>query len=124
MEPLNWTAIIVGTLVAFFVGWLYYSPKVLGHTWALGSRIDPNPPAKMPVMAMSLQIVALFLLAIVIGLTAQIEALGTAIAAILAAATLVMAQDAFSEKNKAAVLIDGGFIVLAGIIMIVCQGIF
>ncbi|MGH1465653.1 MAG: DUF1761 domain-containing protein [Cognatishimia sp.] len=124
MEPLNWTAILVGTFVAFIVGWLYFSPKVFGRAWAIGSRIDPNPPAKMPILAMGLQVVALFLLAIVIGLTAQIEALGTAIAAILAAATLVMAQDAFSEKSNTAVLIDGGYVVLSGIIMIVFQGVF
>lgn len=123
-EALHWTAVLVGTVVAFFVGWLYFSPKMLGKTWAEGSRISPEPPETMPWMAMILQVVALFLLALVIGMTAQVNALFTAIVAILAGAGLVMAQDAFSQKSTAAVLIDGIYVVLAGAIMIVCQGIF
>lgn len=124
VDPLNWTAVIVGTIAAFLFGWLFYSPKMLGRTWAVGSRISPEPPETMPWMAMILQLVALFVLALVVGMTAQTHALATAIVAILAGAALVMAQDAFSQKSTAAIMIDGGFVVLAGAIMIVCQGIF
>ena len=123
-EALNWTAILVGTVVAFLAGWAIYSPMLLGKTWAIGSRISPEPPEQMPWMAMALQVIGLFLLALVIGMTAQIEALTTAIVAILAAAGMVMAQDAFSQKSGAAILIDGAYVVIAGAIMIVCQGIF
>ncbi len=73
---------------------------------------------------MILQLIALFVLALVVGMTAQTHALTTAIVAILAGATLVMAQDAFSQKSTAAIMIDGGFVVFAGAIMIVCQGVF
>lgn len=97
-EALNWTAVLVGTVISFFVGWLYFSPKVFGKAWAEGSRISPEPPENMPWKAMILQVVALFLLALVIGVTAQTSALFTAIFAILAGAGLVMAQDAFSEN--------------------------
>ena len=123
-EALNWTAVLVGTVVSFFVGWLYFSPKVFGKTWAEGSRISPEPPENMPWKAMILQVVALFLLALVIGVTAQTSALFTAIFAILAGAGLVMAQDAFSEKSNAAIMIDGAYVVLGGVIMIICQGGF
>ncbi|MGR3616029.1 MAG: DUF1761 domain-containing protein [Paracoccaceae bacterium] len=124
MEPLNWIAILTGTVAAFIAGWIYYSPKLLGRSWAAGSGVDPEPPATPPLLPMAVQLIALFFLALVIGLTAQIEALGTAIAAILAGAALVMAQDLFSQKNTAATLIDGGYVVLAGVLMIAAQGIF
>lgn len=123
-EALNLTAVLVGTVVAFFAGWIYYSVKPIRTTWAEGTRISSEPPEKMPMMAMVLQVVGLFLLALVIGMTAQTNALFTAIAAILASSVLVMAQDAFSQKSTAAIVIDGIFVVLAGVIMIVCQGIF
>ena len=123
-DPLNLTAIIIGTIVAFFVGWAIYSPFLFGRTWAIGSRISPEPPETMPWMAMILQLVGLLFLALVIGMTAQIEALTTAIVAILAAAGMVMAQDAFSQKSGPAIVIDGAYVIIAGAVMILCQGIF
>ena len=66
----------------------------------------------------------LFLLALVIGITATTDDLFTAIFSILATAVLVMSGHAFSKKSNAAVAIDGGYIVVAGAIMIICQGIF
>ena len=123
-DPLNLTAIFVGTIVAFFVGWAIYSPFLFGRTWAIGSRISPEPPEQMPWMAMGLQVIGLILLALVIGMTAQIEALTTAIVAILAAAGMVMAQDAFSQKSGPAIVIDGAYVIIAGAVMILCQGIF
>ena len=49
-EALNWTAILVGTIAAFFAGWAIYSPFMFGKTWALGSRISSEPPEQMPWM--------------------------------------------------------------------------
>lgn len=123
-EALNWTAVLVGTIVSFFAGWIYYSVGPIRTTWADGTGISSEPPEKMPMMAMLLQVAGLFLLALVIGMTAQTNALFTAVAAILATSVMVMAQDAFSQKSTAAIGIDGVFVVLAGIIMIVCQGVF
>ncbi|MFY0595947.1 MAG: twitching motility protein PilT [Cognatishimia sp.] len=123
-EALNLTAVLVGTVVAFIAGWIYYSVKPIRITWAEGSRISSEPPEKMPMMAMGLQVAGLFLLALVIVMTAKTNALFTAIAAILATAVMVMAQDTFSQKSTAAIVIDGIFVVLAGVIMIVCQGVF
>lgn len=123
-EALNWTAVLVGTVVSFFAGWIYYSVKPIRVTWATGTGISSEPPEKMPMLAMALQVVGLFLLALVIGITAQSNALITALLAIFAAAAMVMAQDGFSQKSGAATIIDGIYVVLAGALMIVCQGIF
>ncbi|SPH17404.1 hypothetical protein DEA8626_00922 [Defluviimonas aquaemixtae] len=121
MDPLNWPAIIVGTLIAFALGMLWFGP-IFGKAWAKGSH-GIKPPARLPVAAMLLQLAGTFLLALVIGLTAQVNALGTAIAAILALAVLQLAGGLFSQKSGAAALIDGGYVVVMGALMILIQGL-
>jgi hypothetical protein len=124
MEPLNWLAIGTGVVAAFLAGWAIYSPMLFGKAWAAGSGVELGSASSMPVGAMVLQVVGLIFLALVIGLTAQINALFTAIFAILAAAGLVVSNGAFSGKSTAAMAVDGGYIVVAGALMIVAQGIF
>ena len=121
-EPLHWVAVIVGTIVAYGVGFLWYG-KLFTKPWMEGSRLTEADGQSLPVLAMILQIVGLFLLALVVGVTAMTHALGTAILAILAVAVLVMSGGAFSKKSTAAILIEGGYIVVAGAVMIVCRGL-
>ena len=123
-EGITWITVIVGTVAAFLAGWLWYSPMLFGKAWAAGSKVELGTADSMPVGALTSQVVALFLLALVIGITATTDALFTAILAILAAAAFVVSQGAFVRKSSAAIAIDGGYIVLAGAIMIICQGIF
>jgi len=121
-ETLNWPAVILGTVVAFGAGWLWYG-KLFTTVWMTGSKLTEADRDPVPVLAMILQLVGLFLLALVIGVTATTDALGTAILAILAASVLIMSGDSFSRKSAAATAIDGGYAILAGALMILCQGI-
>ncbi len=121
--PLNWLAIIVGVVVAFGAGWLWYG-KLFTKAWAEGSRLTDEDGKEMPMLAMALQVLGLLLLALVIGVTAQSNALGTAILAILATSVLIMSSGGFSMKSTTAMAIDGGYIVLAGVLMILAQGVF
>ena len=120
----NWLAVIVGTIVSFLVGWLWYSPKLFGKKWAEGSGVSLDSPNKMPAFAMISQLAALFLLALVIGITATVDALTTAILAILAAATFNVSMGAFINNSGYALAVNFFYIVVAGIVMIICQGIF
>ena len=119
----NWIAVILGTIAAFLVGWLWYSPKLFGKGWAAGSGVELGSAQSMPIFAMVSQLVGLFLLALVVGVTATTSALMTAILAILAAATMTMSAGAFVRKSNYALGVDFGYIVIAGAVMIVCQGI-
>ena len=120
---LNWLAVIVGTVVAFLVGWLWYSPKLFGKGWAEGSRVELGSAQSMPVFAMVSQFVALLLLALVIGITATADALGTAILAVLTAAGFVVSGGAFTRKSGYALAVDAGYIIVAGVVMIAAQGV-
>ena len=122
-ENLNILAVIVGTIAAFLFGWLIYSPKVFGTKWAEGSRVELGAASSMPVFAMVAQLIALALLALVIGVTATTSALGTAILAILAAAAFVVSSGAFLKKSNFALAVDGGYVVGSGAIMILMQGL-
>ena len=120
----NWAAVAVGTFVSFLVGWLWYSPKLFGKKWAEGSAVELGSAGEMPVVAMITQLVALLLLATVVGITATSNSLLTAVLAILAAAAFVGSAGAFVHKSAYARIVDISYILLAGVVMIASQGIF
>jgi len=120
---INWLAVAVGTVATFVLGMLWFSPRLFGKVWATGSH-NIQPPASPPVMAMTIQLVATFLLALVVGMTETIGALLVAIAAILAVGLFVAGMDLFSQKSGKATVIDAGYVVASGALMIVAQGIF
>ena len=122
-ETVNWLAVIVGAVAAFLLGWLTYSPMLFGKKWAEGSGVEMNTADKMPVFAMAAQMLALLALSIVIGVTATTNALFTAILAILAAALFVASNGSFIKKSNYAITVDFGYVVAAGIVMIIVQGI-
>lgn len=120
----TWIAVGVGAIAAFLVGWLWYSPILFIKGWAAGSGVDIDNGSAPPVLAMVAQFLALLLLSLVIGITATQDMLLTAIAAILAAAAFAVSNGAFAGKSAYAMMVDGGYIVVAGAVMIICQGIF
>lgn len=122
VEPFNILAVIVGAIVAFLVGWIWYGP-LFGKKWADGSGVELGSASSMPVFAMVAQFVALLTLSIVVGITATTSALFTALFAILAAALFVTSAGAFVKKSNEAIAIDFGYIVIAGVVMILCQGL-
>ncbi|MCP4315218.1 MAG: DUF1761 domain-containing protein [Hyphomicrobiales bacterium] len=85
---INWIAVVVGAVVSFLVGWLWYSPKLFGPKWAEGVGVEIGSASEMPVGAMVSQIVGLFLLSWFVGVTAAVNALFTVILATLAFAML------------------------------------
>ena len=120
---INWLAVGAGTIVAFIVGWLWYSPLLFGKKWAEGSGVELNTADKMPAAAMASQLLALFCLAMVIGLTATTESLITAIFAILAVGFMVFSNGGFGKKTNYAMVVDLGHAIVSGIIMIAAQGL-
>lgn len=119
---LNWPAILLGTVAAFALGMLWYSPKLLGKGWAEGSH-GITPPASLPLGAVGLQLLGTFLMAWLIGITARLDALLTAVLIVLAIAVLLTASGFFGQKSRYAALVDGGFVVAMGVVMIAAQGI-
>ncbi|MFS4579935.1 DUF1761 domain-containing protein [Phaeobacter sp. C3_T13_0] len=119
---MNWAAVAVGTIAAFGLGMIWFSPKMFGTAWAAGSH-SIKAPASPPILAMIIQFVGTALLALVVGITETDQAIMTAIGAIFAVALFVAGMDLFSQKSSKATLIDAGYIVAAGVLMILAQGL-
>ena len=121
----NWLAVIVGTVASFLLGWFWYSPKLFGTKWAAGVGIDISPEnAKFPAAAMGTQLLAVFLLAWIVGVTATNNALLTAILVIASVALFVASSGFFTKNSNLAIDVAAGYIVAIGIMMIIFQGIF
>jgi TRAP-type C4-dicarboxylate transport system permease small subunit len=119
---INWAAVVVGTIAAFALGMIWFSPKMFGKSWSAGSH-NIEPPASPPVAAMVIQFAGTAVLALVVGMTETNEAIMTAIGAILAVALIVAGMDLFSQKSGKATMVDAGYVLAAGALMILAQGL-
>lgn len=122
-SSVNWWAVVVGAVASFLLGWLWYSPKLFGVKWAEGSRVELGSAQSMPVFAMVAQLVALFLLSTVVGLTSVEQALILAILVIVTVAVFAASMGGFVRKSSYAIAVDFFYIVAAGVVMILCQGL-
>ncbi|MGO1118020.1 DUF1761 family protein [Rhodovibrionaceae bacterium A322] len=119
----NWLAVVIGTVVAFLAGWAWYSPLLFGLKWAAGSGVSLDRAEKMPLVAMVSQVMALFLLSLILGLTETQNALVLALLVIAMAAAFSLSAGGFIQKSSTALAVDAGYIVTAGVIMILSQGL-
>lgn len=118
----NWVAVIAGAVLAYLLGWLWYSPKLFGAKWAEGVRIKFDGSG-LPAAAMITQAIATFLLSWVVGVTAANNALMTAVLIVATIVAVLAAGGLFIQKSTYANLTDTGYIVAMAIIMIACQAI-
>ena len=120
---LNWTAVLAGTIAAYALGMIWFSPLLFGKGWSKGSH-NLQPPEQAPVGAMVIMFAATLLLALLIGMTETRDMLLTAIVGILACALTVAGMAMFSQKTTYATVVDAGYVVAMGVIMILAQAIF
>jgi hypothetical protein len=124
VSNVNWIAVIAGTVLSFLLGWLWYSPKLFGTKWAEGIGVDLGSASSMPVAAMAIQLVATFLLAWVVGVTAARNALATIILIVIMLVLFIAANGQFAKKSSYAIGVEAGFVVAMAVVMIAVQGIF
>lgn len=119
---MNWTAVAVGAIAAFGLGMIWFSPRLFGKAWATGS-LGIQPLESPPIAAMVLQFLGVVVLALIVGITETDQAIMTAIGAILAVALYVGSMDLFSQKSGKAVVIDSGYVIASGVVMIMAHGV-
>jgi Protein of unknown function (DUF1761) len=120
----NWLGVIVGTVASFLLGWLWYSPKLFGVKWAEGIGVELGAAASMPAAAMVTQLIATFLLAWLVGITAGQKALMTIILIALTIIIFIISNGLFAKKSNYAISVEAGFIAAMTAVMIIVQGIF
>ena len=118
---LNWLAVIVGAVIAYGLGWLWYGP-LFGKAWMGGLGI--KAPEKLPVAAMAMQALATFGLAWVFGVTAGNNALATVILVVATVIAFVVASGLYAQKPGRAVAIEAGYILAMAVVMFAAQAVF
>lgn len=119
----NWLAVAVSTLLAYLLGWLWYSPKLFGPKWMEGARVTLVDGAPMPIAPMVVQLIGTFLLAWVAGIAAAHQALLTLILISLTISVLIIAGGLYSQKSHYAILVEAGYVMAMVLVMIICQGL-
>ncbi|MGB8315322.1 MAG: DUF1761 domain-containing protein [Aestuariivirga sp.] len=121
----NWLAVVVGFVLSFGLGWLWYSPKLFGAKWAegVGAKIGDGA-ATPPAAPMVLQAIGTFLLAWLVGVTASNNALLTIILVAITYMVLQAASGKFTGKSNYAIGTEVGFTAAMVVLMIIVQGIF
>jgi hypothetical protein len=119
----NWLAVIVGAVLAFLLGWLWYSPKLFGTKWAEGIGVQLGGATAPPAAAMVAQAIGTFLLAWVVGVTAASNALFTFILVVLTIAVLIAAGGLFAGKSRYAIATESGFVIAMGVVMFAVQAV-
>jgi hypothetical protein len=121
---MNWLALVVGVVAAFGLGFVIYGPFLgLQRRWAEGTRINPEPPARMPLGAIAAQVAALFLLALIIAMTETTNNLILALLAVLLFAAQAASIGAWAQKSGFAISVDVGYALLAGVVMILSHAV-
>ena len=117
----NWLAVIAGTVGAFALGGIWYSSKLFGTKWAEGSHIQAIEGH--PIPALIVQALGTFFMAWVIGIAVGAEAWVVAYLIILSVATTLAGSCLFSQKSSYAILTETAFVIVGGVIMLVCQAV-
>ncbi len=120
-NDLNWWAIGLGTVLAFLLGWLWYSPKMFGAKWAEGVGLSLEDCGEMPVAAMVGQLAGTFLLAWLVGIMTIAGAYMTLALIVATIIVLMAAGGLFAKKSTYAIATETGFVVAMAVIMVVVQ---
>ena len=120
----SWLGVGSGAIVAFLIGWVWYSPKVFGTKWAEGVGVDLGSASEMPMGAMISQLIGLVLMSWFVGVTAVANALFTVILATVAFGMLAYSGGMFAQKSAYARGVEAGYLGVCLVVMIVCQVIF
>lgn len=121
VQNVNWLAVVVGAVVAYALGWLWYGP-LFGKAWSTGLGI--SVPEKMPVGAMLLQAAGTFLLAWLFGVTAARDALWTIILVVLTIIALMAAGGLFSQRPARVIWIEIGYVFAMAVVLFLAQAVF
>ena len=118
----NWLAVVVGFVLAFGLGFLWYSPKMFGKTWSEGVGAKADETSGI-ALAMILQALGTFGFAWIVGITAASNHLLTIILITLAFAFLQAGTGKFSQHGGGAILAESGYTIAMAVIMILVHAV-
>ena len=117
LQSIEWTPVLVSFVLAFGLGWLWYSDLCFGKQWRAGIGISEDDNSSM-APAMIAQTVGTLLLAIVVHVAVMEMSTFYALLIGVALAVLVKANGFFSQKSKYAIMTESVYVLVMVIVMI------
>ena len=121
---INWLGALSGTFIAFLIGYGWYHPKVFGDKWATGSNLVITDDMPFPVFAMFSQFTGLLLMAILIAVVVAWDSMAMVALILVMVFVQTISMGAFSQKDWYARLVDGGYQVVSGLIMLLVLTVY
>ena len=116
ISMIEWVPVLVSFVLAYVLGWLWYSPVMFYEKWRTGKGAEVvQYPMWMPMAA---QAGATLLLAILINIFMVYENIAMSVLVSLTIAGFIKANGLFAGKTKWAVSIETLFVLAMGAIMI------
>lgn len=116
LANITWTPVIVSFVLAFGLGWLWYSPVMFYEKWRSGKGGEMvQHPLWMP---MSAQLGSTFLLAIIINLATNDGHIGHAVLVGVTIAGFIKANGFYTGKTTSAISVEVGYIVAVLLVML------
>jgi len=121
----SWLGVVSGAVVAFLVGWAWYSEKLFGLKWAKdnGVTMGEGDP-KLSIMPMLVNFIGLLLMSWFVGVTAVSSALLTVLLGTVAFTVLAYSNGMFAQDTAYVRNVNAGYWIVALIVMIGAQAIF
>ena len=113
---IEWVPVLVSTVIAFLVGWLWYSPKLFVQPWLAGLPEPPKWQAPM-WMPMSAQFGSTLFLAIVINYTVQMGYTTLLVLVVFTLMGFIKANGMYSGKTKTAITVEVLYILVMAVIL-------
>ena len=121
-QNVEWLAVIIGAVLAFLAGWLWYSPGLFGRRWATGLGLEYGQ--HMPFAVMGQQIMALLLVSWFVAVCIAIAMPALAALGLISFVMLHYAGEGFAGHSPAVKLINGGYWIAAVLVMLFVHLLF
>ncbi|MCA9354244.1 MAG: DUF1761 family protein [Candidatus Kaiserbacteria bacterium] len=119
LSNLDVVTVLVSFVLAFLLGWLWYSPKMFLKPWAAGHGIDTTGPKTGILKPMVAQAAGTLLLAVITNMAAQDGHVGHAVIVAVTVAFFIMSSNLY--KNPKACVparIEAGYILAMVAVMV------
>jgi 4-hydroxybenzoate polyprenyltransferase len=115
---MDWLPTVLGAVIAYALGWVWYSPKLFAYRWLDGVGLSVEDMTGPPIAAMAVQALGTFLLAWMIGLAFANAMPALAIVAVGALIVLLASSGLYTQKKWSAIVIEVGYVLVMTAVMV------
>lgn len=122
LNDVNWVVVLVGAIVSFIVGSIWYSPMLFGNGWRKGLGVAAVPGRSLGGLLV-VEAIACLVFAWLIVLTLE-SSMALAVLAAIVVAFVTKSNSLFSGKSLYATAVESAYVLVKAAIVIVTYQIF